>query len=68
MALVAAAIGMTILVLARNFAAHFGPGLMPVVLVGLVIAFVGLWYEIKGRSRAQSTVGVLPLQLYNLLS
>jgi hypothetical protein len=56
MVLVAATIGMTVVVLARNIIDHLGVGLIPVVIVGLILVFVGLWYENKGRSRPLSAV------------
>jgi len=51
MTLVAAAIGMTIVELARDAIAHLGVGLIPVVLIGLTLVFVGLFCERKGRSQ-----------------
>jgi hypothetical protein len=56
MVLVVATIGMTVVVLGRNITDHLGVGLIPVVLVGLILVFVGLWYENKGRSRPLSAV------------
>jgi hypothetical protein len=56
MVLVVATIGMTVVVLARNIVDHLGVGLIPVVILGLILVFVGLWYENKGRSRPLSAV------------
>lgn len=56
MALVVAAIAMTVLELARDGADHLGVGLIPMVLIGLIIVFVGLVLELKGLRRNISTV------------
>lgn len=56
MALVIAAIAMTVLELARDSADHLGVGLIPVVLVGLVLVFAALCHESKGRSQSLSVV------------
>ena len=51
MILVGVTMGMTIVVLVRDALAHLGVGLIPVVLFGLSLVFVGLFYERKGHSR-----------------
>ena len=56
MVLLGAAIGMTLVVVARNTAEHLGMGLIPMVLIGLILVFVGLCHEIKGRSLSLSAV------------
>ncbi|KAF9457498.1 hypothetical protein BDZ94DRAFT_224493 [Collybia nuda] len=50
MALVAAAFGMTVLEIARLIAEHLGVGLLPVSSITLVIVFVLLWKEKRGRT------------------
>jgi sulfite exporter TauE/SafE len=55
MVLIVAAIGMTMVELARDSIAHLDVDLIPMVLVGLILVFVGLCYEIKGRSQSLST-------------
>lgn len=59
MALVVAAIGMTVVVLVRDVFDHEGVGLIPVIVVGLCLVFIGLCYEIKGRSWSLSVVSVV---------
>ena len=54
MTLTIATIAMTILVLTRNTTDHLGVGLIPMVLIGLIFVFLGLGYELKGRSRSLS--------------
>ncbi|KZP26970.1 hypothetical protein FIBSPDRAFT_1040456 [Athelia psychrophila] len=54
MVLVIASIAMTVLELARDSADDLGVGLIPVVLVGLILVFVGLCVEFKGRSQPLS--------------
>jgi len=56
MILVFAAIAMTILELARDSADHLGVGLIPMVLVGLILVFSGLRYELKGYSKSLSAL------------
>src|SRR5882762_8691174 len=59
MLLVIAAMGMWAVELARDIAANLGVGLIPAVLVGLTLVFVGLCFEFKGRSRSLSAVSTL---------
>jgi riboflavin transporter FmnP len=59
MALVIAAIAMTILELIRDAVDHMGVGLIPVVVVGLSLVFVGLCCEMKHRSRSLSVVSIV---------
>jgi len=66
MALVVAAIAMTILELIRDAVDHMGVGLIPVVVVGLSLVFVRLSYEMKHR-RGSRSLSVLVL-IYWLLN
>lgn len=59
MVLVIAAIAMTILELARDSADNLGVGLIPMVLIGLILVFVGLCYELKSRSQTLSAVSAI---------
>lgn len=61
--LVVAAIAMTVLELARDSAARLGVGLIPMVLVGLIVVFVGLLIERKGLRRNVSLVNVFAPQV-----
>lgn len=56
MVLVVAAFAMTVLEIARLVANHLGVGLLPIDTVAIILAFVVLYLERGGRTRAISCV------------
>lgn len=56
MVLVVAAFAMTVLEIARLVANHLGVGLLPIDTVAIILAFVVLYLERGGRTRAISFV------------